>query len=234
MRRLCADHPAALKGILRAVLLLGTAALAISCGKNSTFSQPIRDPDGLVRDLRAAGANLEAAAWNAPFVDLPDPQLYQLDGEMVQIGAAELEEIDLQMMVSSQAGLRVWFGSGWYLAYAGRDGGVILLLSGLLGDPIQAEPINLEEPFPPAVPSAMRKLADELGVSPSDFTVLDFQPVVWQDSCLGIESQAADCTRGETSGWVLTLLIDGLKYELHSDEAGEIVRWGVPIPFAGE
>jgi len=229
MHTLRIDRLEAMKVMTREVILLLIAALAVSCSNGPITPQPIRDPDGLVQALRDAGASIEQVSQADLIVDLPRPQFYQLDGALVQIGTAAPEVSDLDALASSDADLRIWFGRGWYLAYDGREGGVILLLSGLLGDPVQATPIALEEPFPPAIPRAMRRLAEDRGVSPSELTVLDFQPAIWPNSCLGIEVQATACAQDEVSGWVLTLLLDGTKYQLHCDEAGENVRWDDPV-----
>jgi hypothetical protein len=225
-------HQLAANRIRITAVLLAITFLVNSCSSGAVTPQPIRDPGGLVQALRQAGASIEQATRADPVVNLPGPKLYLLDGELVQIGAATLGEAGLEALVSSSPDLHVWIGTGWYLAYDGREGGVILLLSGLLGDPIQAAPTTLEEPFPPAVPRALRRLAEDLGVSPAELTVLDLQPAMWPDSCLGIITQTENCFVGEVSGWILTVLENGSQYELRSDEAGEIVRWKISSPGA--
>ncbi len=179
-------------------MLLAFAGQIASCSRPPSTPVPIEDPEALIQALREAGASLERVPSNPLIVELPDPQFYLLDGELVQIGAATLQPPDLQEFGSSGGDIRIWVGPGWYLAYASREGGVILLLSGLLGEPFQAAPVALEEPFPPAIPRAMRKLADALDRSPSDLTVLEFQPMTWQDACLGIESPSGDLHAGNS------------------------------------
>jgi hypothetical protein len=216
------------------VLSMAFAGQIASCATPLSTPTPIQDPETLIQAVRTAGASIERVTSNTIIVELPDPQFFLLDGELVQIGAAVLQPSELQDLGSTSENTRIWYGHGWYLAYAGREGGVILLLSGLLGEPFQETPLALEEPFPPAIPRAMRKLADALDSSPSDLTVLDFQPMTWQDACLGIESPSDECTPGAVAGWMVSLSLNGMRYVLHSDDAGEIVRWIDPVEGAEE
>ena len=210
------------------VSLMAFAGQIVSCSTAPSTQTPIRDPQTLIQALRTAGASLENAKSDPIIVGLPDPQFFLLDGELVQIGPSALEPSELQELGATNLNTRIWHGPGWYLAYAGRDGGVILFLSGLLGEPFQETPLALAEPFPPAVPRAMRKLADALNSSPSELTVLDFESMTWPDACLGIESTLDDCTPGAVTGWTVSLMLNDVRYEVHSDDAGEIVRWTDP------
>jgi len=109
--------------------------------------------------------------------------------------------------------------------YFGRDGGTILLLSGLLGDPLQKPALADDEPYPPAVPAAIHALAEAKGEDPSLIQVLSYTFVVWSDGCLEYPHPNEDCTQALTSGWRILLQLGDQEIEIHSDEMGGIIRW---------
>jgi hypothetical protein len=190
----------------------------------------------LLRILRAAGAVVEPSQEEPIIPSLPGEML-QVDGETIQVGdlQGDLPRARAQLAGSGPdtegtARPLTWMGSGWYAVYDGRDGGLILLLSGLLGDPIRSTPISVEEPFPPAVPGAMRALAKALGREPQEIVVLGYQTVIWPDACLGIPKPGEICAQAETPGWLIQVSLDEKVYALHSDETGGVVAWNEPQP----
>ena len=153
--------------------------------------------------------------------------------EFESIDESEQGVIRLQELVEDAGGnmanefswARIWSHDRLIIVYFGRDGGTILLLSGLLGDPLGEPSAPVDKPFPPAIPSAMQALAEALGISPTLIEVVSFETVVWSDSCLGYPEQSEGCDDVETPGWKILLSVDQRDYEIHTDELGLEVRF---------
>jgi hypothetical protein len=110
------------------------------------------------------------------------------------------------------------------VVYPGTDGGLILLLSGLLGDSITQPISHVDEPYPPAVSAAIQSLADSLGINPGRIEVLNYEVVDWPDTCLGIPEPGVACAQVVTPGWRITLIVDGQSYDVNADEYGDNLR----------
>jgi hypothetical protein len=207
-------------------------ALLAACGTQGVPSTtPISSTADLIRALRAAGAEV-VRVHVEPLVSSVPGETWRVDGEVIQIGelpqaadAAQLQELEAWVASGAQGEPKIWIGSGWYAAYAGYDGGHILLLSGLLGDPHRATAVAIDEPFPPAVPYALRIFADAHNREPQEVAVTGYQSVVWPDACLGIKQPGRACAQVETPGWLIRATLDGAVYDLHSDESGAFVVW---------
>ena len=213
------------------------AACSARPGEQLPASRPIQDAGDLLRALQEAGA---------------EPALTQGDlqealggsGSVMRVAEAEVQvyeypsEADRQIVSERigpdgllEGGRLVWqghpnvWGTGRLIvAYVGLDGGVILLLSGLLGDPITASGAGVDEPYPPAVLAAMQALAQELGRAPAEMQVVTYQETEWPDGCLGLAAEGESCTQALTQGWQVMLTVDGVEYELRTDQLGLQVR----------
>lgn len=207
-------------------------ALLAACGEQGVPTvNPIRDTSDLLHALRAAGAEVERVQAE-PLIPSIAGETWAMDSELIQIGellqseeATQLQALEAWVASGAQGEPMAWIGSGWYVAYAGYDGGHILLLSGLLGDPLRTTAVTFNEPFPPAVPYALRTFADAYDREPQEVAVLDYQSVIWPDTCLGIKQPGRACKQVETPGWLIRTALDGEVYDLHSDETGAEVIW---------
>jgi hypothetical protein len=159
----------------------------------------------LLRILRAAGAVVEPSQEEPIIPSLPGEML-QVDGETIQVG-------DLQGDLP---------GARAQLAGSGPDTEGTARPLTWMG--------SVEEPFPPAVPGAMRALAKALGREPQEIVVLGYQTVIWPDACLGIPKPGEICAQAETPGWLIQVSLDEKVYALHSDETGGVVAWNEPQP----
>jgi hypothetical protein len=72
--------------------------------------------------------------------------------------------------------------------------------------------------------SAVAVLADELGIAPTDITVVSAEQTEFSDSCLGLGGPAESCLQAITPGWIVMLSAGGQEYEVHTDETGVNVR----------
>lgn len=207
-------------------------ALLASCREQGVPTvNPIRDTADLLHALREAGVEVERVQAE-PLIPSIAGETWAIDRELIQIGdllqgeeASQLRVLKAWVASGAQGESMAWIGSGWYAAYAGYDGGHILLLSGLLGDPLRATAVTFNEPFPPAVPYALRTFADAYDREPQEVAVLDYQSVIWPDACLGLEQPGRACEQVETPGWLIRTALDGEVYDLHSDETGAEVIW---------
>jgi hypothetical protein len=125
---------------------------------------------------------------------------------------------------SGQGPPNLWATGRLIVVYVGSDGGLILLLSGLLGDPLTAPNTGVDEPYPPAVLAAMQALAEQLGREPSEIRVVSYQEAEWPDGCLGLAAEGESCAQALTPGWQVILAADGVEVELRTDLYGSQVR----------
>ncbi|MEW6567791.1 MAG: hypothetical protein AB1449_06420 [Chloroflexota bacterium] len=200
--------------------------------------RPILDLEDLARELRAAGAELaptELLAYSG--FDSPGTVL-QVNQALVQV--YQFESVEARQRVSDQIapdGLSVggrpltwgghpnlWAAGRLIVVYEGSDGGTILLLSGLLGDPLTGPASEVGEPYPPAVSAAVEILARQLGLDPAAVAVVDFEEVEWADACLELPEPGEVCAEVITPGWRVQLRADDDDYLAHTDIAGERVR----------
>lgn len=119
----------------------------------------------------------------------------------------------------------IWLKNRIIVTYDGSDGGLILLLNGLLGDFVNREPIASDEPYPPAVAVVIGTLLEERGLEPGEIEVLSFKPAIWSDSCLGMPGPDEECIEAEVPGWAVTLQIGDESLRVHTDEFGREIRW---------
>jgi len=125
---------------------------------------------------------------------------------------------------STDAVLSVWARGRIFVVYRGFDGGLVALLSGLLGDPLTLPQGAVIEPYPPAVAAAIGWLADSLDTDPGQLAVLDYTPADWPDSCLGLAGPGEACLQVITPGWRVVLQVGGVDYTLRTDEFGTVIR----------
>lgn len=118
----------------------------------------------------------------------------------------------------------IWGVDRLLVVYAGIDGATILLLDGLLGDPLTLSAAEAPEPYPPSVAAGIGAVADELGVAPQSIEVTSFEPRTWPDSCLGLPEGDEVCTPSPVPGWSIVLMVDSSRITLRTDDIGAIVR----------
>jgi hypothetical protein len=118
----------------------------------------------------------------------------------------------------------IWATGQLIVVYPGVDGGTVLLLSGLLGDPLTLEAPAVDEPYPPAVLAAIGAAAAQTGVGPEQVQVLDYEPREWPDGCLGLPGPDEMCTEAVVTGWMVHLSLGGNPIVFRVDEFGAELR----------
>lgn len=77
---------------------------------------------------------------------------------------------------------------------------------------------------PAAVLQARSLLADQLGVSAEEITIISVEEVEWTDSCFGLGGAAEMCAAEITPGWRVILDVNGQEYEVRSNKTGTLIR----------
>lgn len=223
----------------RRILALSLALVICACGRTGTTQeQRYESIDDLLSALADAGAEVVTIGLNSPLFDVDSravmlnrekSELYEFENvderERGVIHLQALLEQDWKDTADELSSARIWSHDRLIVVYFGRDGGTILLLSGLLGDPLQKPALAEDEPYPPAIPAAIHALAEAKGEDPSLIQVLSYTFVVWSDGCLEYPHPDEDCTQALTSGWRILLQLGDQEIEIHSDEMGGKIRW---------
>jgi hypothetical protein len=198
----------------------------------------IETADDLVAALGDAGrAVIETTEAGIPAFGVP-ARMLQVDQTIVQV--YEYVNVEARIAISqtiSPYGEAVdetvmvwpdrpkfWATGRLIVIYNGTDGGMILLLSGLLGDPLAWSSTLVDEPYPPAVTAAIQYIAYSLNVEPARVEVLNIEAVDWPDSCLSLPEPVERCVEVITPGWHIFLWVEGQIYQVSTDQFGEDVR----------
>ncbi len=72
--------------------------------------------------------------------------------------------------------------------------------------------------------SAAAVLADKLGLTPDEITVVSAEQAEFTDGCLGLGGPDESCLQAITPGYIVMLSAGGQTYEAHTDLTGTVVR----------
>jgi hypothetical protein len=222
----------------KVILVLSLVCVGLSSCKPATDLPQIVDFPDLREALQNAGVDVkEGEGTSSDFFEVPGRVLFWDDHEIEVYEFSSEREAGVVSEDLSTSGTAfdgkamsledkpsIWVSGHLVVVYHGFEGGIVLLLSGLMGDPITYEAPAEDEPFPPAIVAAIRYLAETLAVEPGSIQVLDFKMVEWPDSCLGAAEMEEVCDMRITYGWQVTMKVHGEVYELRTDEMGEQIR----------
>ncbi|HQE16898.1 MAG TPA: hypothetical protein PK607_00230 [Aggregatilineales bacterium] len=88
-------------------------------------------------------------------------------------------------------------------------------------DTDEDEAATPEVPIPVIV--AQEVLAQQLNLMPNEITVIDYEEVEWENTCLGLPLEEELCEDQTIPGYSVILEAEGGEYELHIDAAGQRV-----------
>lgn len=149
-----------------------------------------------------------------------------VDGERISVyqllGSAPASSTVSQLQ--SEGAARIWVLDPLIVTYAGSDGGTVLLLSAVLGDPAIGPLSSGGEPYPPAVSAAIGVVAEMAAIGPDQVEVLSYHRSSWSDGCLGLPDSGESCSPERVEGWIIRLRARGEDFQLHSDQLGGEVR----------
>ena len=201
--------------------------------------QGLGSAEALTRALRSAGAAVEQGDVAAPAAFASaSAQSWRVNDGLVFIYEFndESQVRDLLAGMDRQARtvaglplpwseqLSLWASGRVLVAYEGTDGGLILLLGGLLGDPLTVPTEIPQDPYPPAVTAALLTWAELLGIDPAAVEVVGYAPAEWASSCLGLAQAGEACAEVMTPGWVVELRSGDQTGTAHTDDVGLQVR----------
>ncbi len=76
----------------------------------------------------------------------------------------------------------------------------------------------------PFAVAAKTALSQKLGIAVEKVGFVSADGVDWTDSCLGLGGPAESCLQAITPGYKVILAAEEKQYEIHTDEAGSVVR----------
>jgi hypothetical protein len=208
--------------------ILSIGLILSSCGGSEVKSNTLDSPETLAAALEQAGAEVEFGEERGPsVVELP-PRSMRVNGEQLWIyhSLEPLESSRVRTAFMSEQ--FIWSNEHLIVRYDSNDGGTILLMDGLLGEALIRPSAAGDEPYPPAVPAAIRMVAEELGGQPAEIEVLAYKMEEWGDTCLELGASGDTCTEQTTPGWRIDLRYENHEIEVHTDLLGDIVRWRSP------
>ena len=88
-----------------------------------------------------------------------------------------------------------------------------------------AQDDKVSDGLPPvAVVRAREALAAHLAIPVAEVPFGTHEPAEWTDSCLGLGGAAESCLAAIHHGWRVNFEVDGIPYEVRTDELGDIIR----------
>jgi hypothetical protein len=224
--------------VQRSGWLLAVMIALAACGPKTV--EDLTTAEGLAGMLSEAGAIVESSDTAPPqSFDAQAARSLEVNREPVYVFeyalAGEAQAIAQRLSEAEEplpweGRVSIWSAGRLLVVYPGTDGGVQLLLGGLLGDPLTALPEGPEEPYPPAVPAAIAAWAEAQGLDPSSVEVISYLPAEWSNGCLGLPGPDESCAPGTVSGWIVELRTGDQLGTAHTDDLGQQVRL---MPSAG-
>ena len=241
MLEIAIDSPRAGFDVRRAAstALLG---LLVACGSEAQPGLPEPPKIETLAELQAALG--EAGVPVSPIPNAAAPNL-GVESQGLLVGSAPVQIYEYRSVVERRsvsdtiraggylvrgaavdwpARPNIWAKGQLIVVYPGVDGGTVLLLSGLLGDPLTSEAPAIDEPYPPAVLAAIGAAAEATGVSPEEVHVLEYDFQEWPDGCLGLPGPDEICTEAIVPGWLVRLSVGGNQFVYRVDDVGAELR----------
>ena len=209
-------------------LMMSISISMSSCGRATATPAALLTVDNFIKAMRETGVELRAGDEEGPTVLGLAPQSVRLGDEQLFIydSIETLDPLQVLGQLEQDLGPRyLWVGEHLLVLYEGNDGGTVLLVESVLGDPAIGPPTPGDEPYPPAIPAALQIVAAELGAQPAEVEVLAYEMVEWSDACMEFEQTDEVCADVITPGWRIHLRLGTLAIEAHTDMLGMIIRW---------
>lgn len=225
--------------VRRAAITILLSLVLTACAAQTRPAPPTIET---IADLRSALGAAGVLVSQAPDAFAPD---LGLEGRGLLVGgepvvAYEYDSVVERRLVSDTiraGGYRVsgkpvdwparpniWVTGRLLLVYSGVNGGTVLLLSALLGDPLTFEAPAVDEPYPPAILAAIGAAAEAAGASPEEVRVIEYEFQEWPDGCLGLPGPDEVCAQAVVPGWLVRLNVGGELIVFRLDSVGAELR----------
>lgn len=199
---------------------------------NQVSNSPVTTGETVKQDfLQVPGEILQLAGQDVQVFQYPDTASRQLDSANISTDGTVIGTT--QITWGNQP--HFWVKDNLIVLYVGSDQGVVDQISSVIGNQIN-EPISSDgsissnQPYPPAVISAITVLSEQLSVDKNLIQVIEYEHVEWPDSCLGVNTPGVACLLVVTPGYRVSLVYNGVEYELHTDETGQRVQYASSYP----
>lgn len=90
--------------------------------------------------------------------------------------------------------------------------------------PAESPTTETGNPADTATAAAVAQLANELGLSAEEITLVSAEMTEFTDSCFGLGGPEESCLQAITPGWLVRLSVAGEEYEVRTDELGQQAR----------
>ena len=90
--------------------------------------------------------------------------------------------------------------------------------------PVQEQPSALPTLPSQAILEAQQWLATQLNAAVDQIRIISLEQMEWTDSCLGLGRLNESCLQAITPGWQAVFEVNGITYEVRTDETGSVVR----------
>lgn len=214
------------------------AALVVLAACGPKTADDLSSTDALSAMLHEAGAEVQEATAPAPQVfEAQAAHALQVNEGLVYVyeygSAGEAQVVAATIGTSGdempwEGRVSAWHAGKLLVFYPGTDGGLLLLLSGLLGDPLSAPPKGPEEPYPPAIAAAISVWAEAQGLDPAGVEVVSYTAAEWVNGFLGLPDPGESCAPGSVSGWMVEMRAGERLGSAHTDDLGLQVRLTSP------
>jgi hypothetical protein len=197
----------------------------------------------LVEALEGLGSTVEETGEvDQPFFDV-DARMLQVDGQTIEVfefpdeaaretasGTIEPNASMIGTMIPEWVDVpHFWARGRLIVLFVGQDQTVIDRLTSVLGQPVATGQSAVGSPpavDPEAVLSAVNNLAQSVGVDVNQVQVINSEQVEWPDACLGLPQGDESCAQVITPGFRVLLEINGVQYEVRTDQTVANVRLG--------
>lgn len=199
-----------------------------SCVRETQTPVVMDTVEAFLQAMGEMGVQAEIIEEEGPAIMDLSPTSVRLGDEQLMIysSSENLDSFQVLEHIEQDSGRQyLWVGEHLILRYSGNDGGTVLLVESLFGDPIIGPPAPGDEPYPPAIPAAIQAVAAGLNVEPTDVEVLEYELVEWTNACLGFENVDEVCGDATEQGWRIVLRRDNAEIEVHTDMLGLNIRW---------
>lgn len=78
---------------------------------------------------------------------------------------------------------------------------------------------------PEVVIEAQRVLSQDLNLDVQNIQIQQTEQMDWPNACLGLPNEGETCAQVVTPGWRAVVEANGTRYELRTDDTGDIIRW---------
>jgi hypothetical protein len=188
--------------------------------------------------LRENGATIEAVSTiDQPFFSV-EGQVITVNGTRVQVyeypseGARQADSSEISTdgatigmtMVTWLDRPTFWAKGRLIVLYLGTDQATVDLVSAVMDEPIAQGDTSATEP-PDAVTAGQRVLGEALTVPASQIALVQYERIEWPDACLGLPDPEEACVQVVTPGWRAVATVNGQRYEIRTDESGQLIRW---------